>query len=89
MVLLGEDLAQDAQLLSKIEKARLATWFNVKPASPSLTMLSLLAETDLAQKKLQTGPFGTDSVFTVPNLNVFIQIAKQQLRHIGEEPHIL
>ena len=60
------------------EKARLATWLNSKRTSdtPAVALLRFLAEAELAQKGVQSGPFGSDTSFVVPSLNVFIQHAK-------------
>jgi len=63
-----------------LEKAKLLTWFNVKATTPTLAILSLLIEAQLASKKLNVGPYGTESAFTAPNLNTFIQSAKLRLR---------
>ena len=56
------------------EKARLATWLNGKRATdtPPVAMIRYLAEAELAGKGLQIGPFGSESTFTTPSLNVFI-----------------
>jgi len=80
-------MQKDLAIRYMIEKARLATWFNVRPTTHSLTMLQQLAEAELVLKKIQAGPFGTESAFTVPNLNIFIQLAKQALT--SKDPYAL
>ena len=55
------------------EEARLATWFNTaKNNDPVISMLKLLAESELASKRVQAGPYGTESIFSAPSLNIFI-----------------
>lgn len=72
------------------EQARLATWFNTKISDnkPVVSMWKMLAEAELANKKVQAGPYGTESTFTAPSLNIFIKIAKQYLLQADAEPMI-
>lgn len=51
-------------------------------------MWKMLAEAELASKKVQAGPYGTESTFTAPSLNIFIKIAKQYLLQADAEPMI-
>ena len=52
-------------------------------------MLRLMAEADFAQKGVQSGPYGSETSFTVPSLNVFIQQAKQQVRNTEADPLVV